>query len=229
MVDRRRWDADAWRRFAIDHPIVRLLSRRIVWGIASGEGGLTATYRVAEDWTLADANDELLPLPEGATIIVAHPIEIPTPLRTTWRRLFADYAIEPPFEQLERSVFEPSSSEERSHAVERFVGTEVDHRRLTRQLAKRGWSSAAPGPYGSVTLHFRPFPSADVTAALFHTPCLVGRLRESLRVALRELTFLPGAHVRLRDDDPVLATCRRIGAVSPIVYSETIRDVVSLT
>ncbi|MBA1687219.1 DUF4132 domain-containing protein, partial [Escherichia coli] len=75
MCQRRRWTAEQFRLFLVEHPLVRHLTRRLLWGVYTEENTLIACFRVAEDSTYSDAQDELFTLPAG-NIGIPHVLEI---------------------------------------------------------------------------------------------------------------------------------------------------------
>jgi hypothetical protein len=62
--------------------------------------------RIAEDGTWADVNDREITVPEGASLGVPHPLELPPDVRARWSDVFLSYEILPPFEQLGRAVYD---------------------------------------------------------------------------------------------------------------------------
>ncbi|MFD0851815.1 DUF4132 domain-containing protein, partial [Actinomadura adrarensis] len=98
MVTGRRWPTADFRRFLVEHPLLRHITRRLVW--TTGE----TTFRVAEDLTFADVHDEPVTLPEGASIGIAHPVHLGAEATAAWSEVFADYEILQPFPQLGRPV-----------------------------------------------------------------------------------------------------------------------------
>ena len=77
MIDRRRWSATDFRLFFLEHPLMRHLAARLMWGVYGQEGALNNAFRVAEDWTLADSQDNAFTLPDDASVGIAHVLEVP--------------------------------------------------------------------------------------------------------------------------------------------------------
>lgn len=81
MVNQRSWTADEFTTLFLQHPFMVHLARRLVWtaqvstaGSAAGAsgtatGGTQTPFRVAEDGTLADAEDEEFALPQDAAVV----------------------------------------------------------------------------------------------------------------------------------------------------------------
>ena len=77
MCLRRRWSLENFQLFLVEHPLVRHLTRRLIWGVYSAENQLLACFRVAEDNSSSTADDDLFTLPEGdISIGTPHVLEI---------------------------------------------------------------------------------------------------------------------------------------------------------
>lgn len=114
------------------HPWMRFLARRLVW---ETDG---TTFRVAEDGSLANIQDDAYTLPKDASVRVAHPLTLSEKDREAWSKLFGDYAILQPFPQLGRAIFTATDRERASPKLERHQGKTVTYGAL-RGLESRGW------------------------------------------------------------------------------------------
>ncbi|MFB4314404.1 DUF4132 domain-containing protein [Actinomadura sp. 21ATH] len=152
MVDRRRWSAAEFRDLFAAHPLLWHIVRRLVW--LSEDGGKTTAFRLAEDRTLADADDAVLTLAESAAIGLAHPAGLGDRL-DDWRQTFDDYELLQPFPQLDRPVAALTPAERRATRLARFENLLVDPAGLAA-LRARGWTRRTPdGAYVDDCL-FRP-------------------------------------------------------------------------
>ncbi len=102
MVTGRRWPQADFDRFLARHPLLVHLVRRLIWGVYA-EGKLVASFRVAEDGSYADAEDEALELPEGQVGLL-HPIDADADTLAAWGEVLSDYELLQPFQQLGRPV-----------------------------------------------------------------------------------------------------------------------------
>jgi hypothetical protein len=143
MCGRRRWTSDVFRPFLVEHPLMRHLVQRIVWGTYSAEGKLTALFRVAEDGSYADARDEAFTLPEGASIGVAHTLEMQKDDEAKFAQSFADYELLQPFKQLGRETFALTPEEAALPSLSRWAGKKIPTGKVLG-LEARGWRRAAP-------------------------------------------------------------------------------------
>jgi hypothetical protein len=102
MLSGRSWTLEAFRHAWMDHPLMRHLSRSVVW--RSGE----TAFRIGQDGTFADVNDaELRVL---ADVSAAHPAEMTADECAHWGDVLTDYRIIQPIEQLSRRVLRSASA-----------------------------------------------------------------------------------------------------------------------
>ncbi|MFB4297541.1 DUF4132 domain-containing protein [Actinomadura sp. NTSP31] len=113
MVVRRSWTPDDFRGLFAGHPLLGHIVRRLVW---ITDGG--TAFRVAEDRTYADINDDSFEPAPDARIGIAHPLLLGDDLGA-WSELFADYEILQPFEQLGRPVYRLADDERAAHRLTR--------------------------------------------------------------------------------------------------------------
>lgn len=169
MCARRAWSLDAFRARFVEHPLLRHLGRRLVWGVLEGEG-LGATFRVAEDLTLADADDAELALAPDAKVVVAHPIELEPDRLARWRALFGDYQIVQPFAQLARELTRASEVDPHATEIVSARGAGTSRGRLFG-LARRGWEARAED--GVLVRWERELPASGYVASVTVEPGLV--------------------------------------------------------
>lgn len=146
MVTGRRWSQEDFAAYFSGHPLLWHVVRRLVWGVYDGDGAPVGAFRLAEDRTLAGADDDLYPLPQDATVGVAHPLHLGAAL-ATWAELFADYEILQPFPQLGRPVLALTDEERAGDRLTRFEKVSVNVGRVLG-LTKRGWERATPQDAG---------------------------------------------------------------------------------
>ncbi|MFE5093496.1 DUF4132 domain-containing protein [Streptomyces sp. NPDC056638] len=145
MVTGRSWTAQEFQELFVGHPLLWHLVRRLVW-LSGTDDGVRTAFRVAEDRTFADAEDDVFALPDDATVRLAHPLHLGEQL-TTWSEVFADYEILQPFAQLGRTVFELSEEERSGYRLTRFEGLKVPTGKVLG-LERRGWERGAPQDAG---------------------------------------------------------------------------------
>ncbi|OJH36128.1 WGR and DUF4132 domain-containing protein [Cystobacter ferrugineus] len=220
MCARRRWSPEVFRRFFVEHPLLIHVVRRLVWGTYSPEGALKDTFRVAEDRTFADPNEDTWTLPEDALVGLPHALELDGKTAGEWGQILADYQLLQPFAQLGRSTFAMEPAEREARTLERVKGLKVPTGKVLG-LETRGWRRGTPQDAGVTCWMEKPL-GDDRTAELDLEPGLyTGALSGSPEQELG------GVKVRQANtwSDEGLQTW---GTLDAILFSELVRDLEGL-
>ncbi|MFG2004080.1 DUF4132 domain-containing protein [Spirillospora sp. NPDC048911] len=133
MATNRHWSLDEFRTYLVGHPLMWHIARRLVW-LAD-----ETAFRLAEDRTFADVDDNSFTPPETTRITVAHPLHLGDDLGT-WSELFADYEILQPFPQLGRPTFTLTPDERESGVLARFEGATAPYGKA-KGLSQGRWDA----------------------------------------------------------------------------------------
>ncbi|ENG4175307.1 WGR and DUF4132 domain-containing protein [Escherichia coli] len=156
MCLRRRWSPENFQLFLVEHPLVRHLTRRLIWGVYSAENQLQACFRVAEDNSYSTADDDLFTLPEGdISIGIPHVLEISPTDAVAFGQLFADYELLPPFRQLDRNSYALTEAERNASELTRWAGRNCPSGRVMG-LANKGWIKGEPQDGGWIGWMIKP-------------------------------------------------------------------------
>ena len=156
MCLRRRWSLENFQLFLVEHPLVRHLTRRLIWGVYSAENQLLACFRVAEDNSYSTADDDLFTLPEGdISIGTPHVLEISPTDAAAFGQLFADYELLPPFRQLDRNSYALTEAERNASELTRWAGRKCPSGRVMG-LANKGWIKGEPQDGGWIGWMIKP-------------------------------------------------------------------------
>ncbi|EGI1201612.1 WGR and DUF4132 domain-containing protein [Escherichia coli] len=156
MCLRRRWSPENFQLFLVEHPLVRHLTRRLIWGVYSAENQLLACFRVAEDNSYSTADDDLFTLPEGdISIGIPHVLEISPTDAAAFGQLFADYELLPPFRQLDRNSYALTEAERNANELTRWAGRKCPSGRVMG-LANKGWMRGEPQDGGWIGWMIKP-------------------------------------------------------------------------
>ncbi|EHK3036137.1 WGR and DUF4132 domain-containing protein [Escherichia fergusonii] len=156
MCLRRRWSPENFQLFLVEHPLVRHLTRRLIWGVYSAENQLLACFRVAEDNSYSTADDDLFTLPEGdISIGIPHVLEISPTDAAAFGQLFADYELLPPFRQLDRNSYALTEAERNASELTRWTGRKCPSGRVMG-LANKGWIKGTPQDAGWIGWMIKP-------------------------------------------------------------------------
>jgi len=213
MCGQRRFPAEDFQALFVDHPLVFHVVRRLVWATYDNQNAVAATFRVAEDRTFADADDNAWALPAGATVGVPHPLELAT-ATGRWSRVFADYEIVQPFAQLGRPTYLPNEDEQ-NPILDRVKGVKVPTGKVLG-LEQRRWRRGDPQDAGVVCWMEKQL--ADHVVYLALDPGIyAGMLSEFPEQTLGSCTL---------DEDGYgsRTPSHRFSELSPIEFSELIGD-----
>jgi predicted DNA-binding WGR domain protein len=232
MITGRRWRVDEFKMLLVRHPLITHLAQRIVWSGYDPAGKSIATFRVTEDRTYADSQDETFQLTGIDRIGIIHPLNLSAQLRATWGELLSDYEIISPFPQLGRPLYGLNPGEETMLEITRFNDLEIPIVALVRTLENLGWEKGILHDHGDYSLHFKYFPAADITAVVGDYEAVFVDLGTYVGEVdkIDGCCFLPGLQNRL-DDYPIgsyqkelEAQCMPLGNVDAIVISEVLKD-----
>ncbi len=164
MVDERRWPLADFTTYIAHHPLLTHVARRLLWDAVDAAGSV-CTFRVAEDGTFADANDNAIGLADDAQIRIAHPARGIDP---RWNTIFADYELIQPFAQLGRQVHQLTDEERSGTSIARWAGLAVAPAKLLGVMEARGWQRSDAGYVASYrrSARLRNGATTDVTFLL---------------------------------------------------------------
>jgi hypothetical protein len=174
-VSARDWSPDEFRRCFAEHALVGHLARRLVW-IAETDGEPLG-FRIAEDGSFSDVEDDAAELADDARVRVAHPVHLGPEATKDWGEIFADYEILQPFDQLNRPVMAFTEDELVSGRLTRFEGVTVEVGRLLG-MTRRGWDRAAPEDGGVEPGVFRRLPGGGIVTVTLDPGISVGDVNE---------------------------------------------------
>lgn len=220
MVRGRRWTAAEHRQLLIDHPLLRHLTRRLVWAAFDADGTVTGSFRIAEDHSLADVRDDTLILPADAVVGLAHPVTLGAEL-PTWQEVFADYELLQPFSQLHRETYLLTAAETAADTLDRFHGHKVPIATVAA-MTYRGWKRETPQSNGDCRYIYRPLPEGYSVLVHIDPGLNIGLSHEDQSDQQLTRVHL----VRSGDEQSAHAdtTLPLFGVLSPLSASEALRD-----
>ena len=220
MITGRRWVPHEFEMLLVKHPLMVNLARQLVFGCYDGQGAVQSTFRITEDQSLADSNDDPCDLPGAGSIGVVHPAHLDEAAKSAWGQVLSDYEIIPPFQQLGREICRPEPGDLDLTSITRFKGPKIPGIVVYGILERCHWAKDIPADNGGFMQHSKHFPAANVTAFIAYDPGLsMGYYEEPQQI--HSVYFVPG-HVKpdwWGNHDNKLP----IKAVDPVVVSEVLR------
>jgi len=222
MLSGRLWPVEDFQQFFLRHPLMRHLAQLLIWGRHEPDGTLAQTFRVAEDFTLVDANDETIPPVPGSRIGLVHPLRLHEDERAAWGQIVTDYSLVPPFPQISRGFNFPFPEERAEVDLRRYEGIEVHGLGMFSKLNRLGWQLRPNDQISDILI--KVYPADGVLAYLdFEPGMLVWCIDQTERQTLGTCSF--ALDTTALEDGKFIP----LGEVPPIAFSETVRDLNLLT
>ncbi|GAA1499622.1 hypothetical protein GCM10009827_002390 [Dactylosporangium maewongense] len=218
MADQRRWSSAEFHRYLVGHPLLWHVARRLLWVTSEGPDGGEACFRVAEDRTYADLEDEPIVVTATATVWLAHPLRLGDRL-AAWAEVFADYEVLQPFAQLGRDVHVLTDDERTAHSLDRQDGRTVHVGRLLG-LVRRGWRMGEVGDGGMLCTLERDLPGGLVASIDLDPGMFIGDVTAEQQQTLGNVWLPTHADGKLVPG---------FGAIDPVAVSELIHDLQEVT
>jgi hypothetical protein len=229
MCARRRWTPEVFRLFLVEHPLVRHIVQRLIWGVYAVEGGgsyggtLQACFRVAEDGSYTTAEDDAFELPEGENIRIGvpHALDLSAADAAAFGQVFADYELLQPFAQIGRDVYTLTDEEKKSLKLERWKDVKVPTGRVLG-LANKGWRRGQAQDAGCIWYFSKPLGTNRVIELSLDPGIIVGMVDEYPEQTLGQVQVgQPSGWGDMRDAEA-------LHLLDPISASELIRDMEGL-
>ncbi|MES2818259.1 MAG: DUF4132 domain-containing protein [Pseudomonadota bacterium] len=159
----KTWPLERWQRLFLDHPLLRSVGRSLIWQV-QGAGN---SFRIAEDFSLLDVEDNGLTLPKGARIGLWHPVTAEAGEAEAWKANLADYELEPLVDQFGACSSLPEPEQFKDDHLLAPAGLAVPQGRLAGVLAKCGYRAVLGD--SSIYQHEWRLPSAQLCIRLQHS------------------------------------------------------------
>lgn len=229
MCARRRWTPALFRTFLVEHPLVRHLVQRLVWGVYAVDDGqayggqLQACFRVAEDGSFTDANDDDFTLPEGEhlRIGVPHALELPAADAAAFGQVLADYELLQPFAQIGRDTYTLQADEQSRDTLLRWKGAKVPTGRVLG-LVNKGWRRGMAQDGGGIWYFTKALGNGRVIELHLDPGIIVGMVNEYPEQELGDV------QVGTADTWGGLHKAETLSTLEAIAASELIRDMEAL-
>lgn len=229
MCARRRWTPELFRMFLVEHPLLRYIVQRLIWGVyevpdgGSYGGTLRACFRVAEDGSFTDAEDDAFELPEGEAlrIGVPHALDMPAADAAAFGQVFADYELLQPFAQIGRDTYTLSDDEKTALKLVRWSGAKVPTGKVLG-LVNKGWRRGQAQDGGGIWYFSKPLGASKVIELYLDPGIIVGMVDEYPEQALGDVQVgTPSAWGDMQNPEP-------FATLDAIAASELIRDMEAL-
>lgn len=162
----RQWRYDNWKNLYLDHPLLAIAGRRIIWHFNTGADKFEAIYHEGK---MVQADGSPLPSVNVETLVsLWHPIGFDSGYIFQWRQWLRGHEIQQPFKQAFREVYLLTDAELRTDTYSNRYAAHIIRQHQFNALAKlRGWSYTLMGNWDGQNYPIRKLPWLDMHAEWF--------------------------------------------------------------
>ncbi|HEX2642214.1 MAG TPA: DUF4132 domain-containing protein, partial [Thermoanaerobaculia bacterium] len=214
----RDWDLSTWRERYLDHPLVGILARRLIWRFRREGTDRLGLWRDGE--IVDSAGAPLTGLDDTARVSLWHPLESPPETVRVWRTSLEQNQITQPFKQAHRETYILTDAELQTATYSnRFAAHILKQHQFAALCRQRGWQYRLQGAWDSDDTPFRLVPEHDLRVEFWVDP------PEDYDDDLSENNiFLNISTDQVRFCD-LAGVPRPLDQVSPLLFSELMRDI----
>ncbi|GCF08666.1 DUF4132 domain-containing protein [Dictyobacter arantiisoli] len=134
----QHWSLAAWEERYLHHPLLSLLTRRLIWQLRTGD---QINQGIWWDGQLVDVNNHPLELVAETDVSLWHPLMSSTQEAYRWRLWLEEHLVTQPFKQAHREIY-PITDAERvtSNYSTRFAGHIIRQHQFNALTRVRGWT-----------------------------------------------------------------------------------------
>lgn len=143
LLAERFWAVPVWRERYLDHPLVGVVARRLIWRFQRNGERLLGIW--LDDRLVGVDGDPLEEL-DGARVALWHPLESGADEVRDWRIFLEEREIRQPFKQAHREIYVLTEAErETGTCSNRFAAHVLRQHQLAALCAERGWTYKVQG------------------------------------------------------------------------------------
>lgn len=168
LVTGKRWPRARWQRLFVEHPLLRIVGRSLIWRIEDAPQLAHTSFRLAEDFSLVDVEDDPVSLPDDCSISLWHPATAADGEREAWQANLADYELDALVDQLGACAELPGEAQFKNGMLLPPAPITVAQEQLSSLFKKHGYR---PGPVGdgpSINEHIWRLPALEMCIEVAH-------------------------------------------------------------
>ncbi|MEX2167759.1 MAG: DUF4132 domain-containing protein [Pirellulales bacterium] len=141
-LEQKTWAYSTWAERYLNHPLIGMLARRLIWQFDHGEGRprVTVTWL---DGQLVDVAAKPVSIDESTAVVsLWHPIGHSTDEVLAWRKFFEEHEIKQPFKQAHREVYLLTDAERNTRVYSnRYAAHVIRQHQFNALCGIRGWKN----------------------------------------------------------------------------------------
>jgi hypothetical protein len=168
FVTAKRWSAPRWTQLFLDHALLKIMGRSLIW---QTQGAAPRSFRIAEDYTLLQADDQPVTLAPDEQISLWHPATAGAGEAEAWRANFADYEIVALIDQVGAASALPPAEAIADDRLLAPAGLRVAQEKLAAVLSRCGYRKGPVNDGPSIDWHEWHLPAARIEVWLSNGYC----------------------------------------------------------
>ncbi len=218
FLQERTWSFQEFRTRYLDHPLVGILARRLIWRFSDSSN---ASDGIWLDGQIVDDRDQPLSwLSPQTQVALWHPLTCDLEQVQAWRDWLDRHQVRQPFKQAYREIYILTDAERRTDTYSnRFAAHIIRQHQFSALCQQRGWRYSLQGQWDSAN------------TPTLHLP--IGNLRVEFWVqSLADEAGVSGHGIYLHLSTDQVRFCRQdnvnpmpLVEIPPLVFSEVLRDV----
>jgi hypothetical protein len=138
---RKTWPLALWKERYLNHPLVGIHARRLIWSFRP-EGNGESIQGIWYEKKLRDRHGNIIKLSERATVELWHPLDSDTTEIVAWRSWLFEHLIKQPFKQAHREIYLLTDAERNTEVYSnRFASHILRQHQFNSLCAARGWKN----------------------------------------------------------------------------------------
>jgi uncharacterized protein DUF4132 len=226
FLNARSMSAAHWRKHFIEHPLLGLLGRRLIWVFSNDQGWEHSG--IYSQGQICDVRGEPMDVAPATKVRLWHPLSSQPSELQQWRERVFSSAVRQPFRQAFREFYQVADNDRQTKMYSnRFAGIVMRQHQFSSLCRARGWSYRLMGSgFDGFNVPAKLIPSWNMHAE-FYVDLPSDRDPSLLDSGLGEQSgsginlFLTSDQVRFYRDRKEIA----VDEVPAIVYSEVMRDI----
>ncbi|MGS2722444.1 DUF4132 domain-containing protein [Porticoccus sp. GXU_MW_L64] len=216
MATKRCWHFPEWRRYLLEHPVMRLMIQRLIWQIEDERESYCVA--ITPELELIDLEDEERSPSEGAKIRVAHSSLVTEEEGVAWQKYLKAEKVKPLFEQFGRPEHILKEATLEGKLLDYHKGWLTDTFTLRSVLTKRGYQRGQAEDGGYFTHYYKDYSAVDLRVIVEFSGNVVPE--ENVEAVLFSVGFTDGTNYGWLSDDDYL----QINKVTPSLLIEAMLD-----
>lgn len=159
----KTWPFERWQRLFLHHPLLRVMGQSLIWKTQEEQ---PRSFRIAEDYSLLDVEDNVIALPTTALICLWHPVNVTTAEVDAWKTNLADYELEAMIDQINAPAQLPPPESLKDDQILAPPKLKIAQELLAGLLRKWGYIQGPVGDGPSIEWFELPLPALQLRARL---------------------------------------------------------------